>query len=453
MPLNTLKITNPATGQAIQTLPIDTAKSIKFRFESARAAQPVWAALPFAERIGIMEKLRDRLAAESADLASILTTETGTPIAQSRCELVSVLEYLDAFIAAAPRALGCGADGDTASGGMRGSVTIEPLGVIASISTWSHPYLAGCKVFIPALLAGNAVLYKPSEYATLPGLAIARLLHQSGVPEDIFSSIIGHSNMGEELLRYGLDGVFFTGSRTNGRRIVEALGGRMPRLQLELGGKNPVYVCEDADIANAAVEIARGAFMNSGQDCRAVSLIYVHENIGRPFLAAFADEVKRYRPGDPMNNNTLIGPIVVPERLARLNEYLADAQALGAKLLVGGRRAAGEYRWFEPLVLAGVNHGMTIMRRDNNAPIAGIMTVAGDTEALEQMNDSHYRLSAAVFSRTRERAEKILAGTNCDSAYWNCCARLNPGAPWTNAGSGLLPVSSIRSFTRLKAWY
>ena len=225
---------------------------------------------------------------------------------------------------------------------MEERITLEPLGVVANISAWNYPWFVGANVFVPALLAGNTVLYKPSEYAALTGLEIARLLHESGVPEDVFIALIGAGDVGAALLKQPVDGVFFTGSYGTGKRIAEAVRGRMVKLQLELGGKDPVYVCEDVDIAKAAAGIADGAFYNTGQSCCSVERIYVNEKIFKPFVDAFVAEVKGFKSGDPADDKTYIGPLTRAPQVKVLEAQVSDAKKKGARVLTGGKRGKGK---------------------------------------------------------------------------------------------------------------
>src|SRR5205823_4047289 len=215
-------------------------------------------------------------------------------------------------------------------------ISHEPLGVIANISAWNYPYFVGSNVFVPALVAGNAVLYKPSEYATLTGLHIAEMLHAAGVPDDTFIAVTGDGATGAALLRQPIDGVFFTGSYATGAKIAAAAGKRMIKVQLELGGKDPVYVCDDVEVKSAAAGLADGAFYNTGQSCCSVERIYVHEKVHDAFVAAFVIEVKSFRIGDPMDENTYIGPMTRRPQLDVLKRQVADAKRKGAKLLAGG---------------------------------------------------------------------------------------------------------------------
>src|SRR4051812_49352038 len=272
----TLSITNPATGALILRIAADGPREVAARYAAARAAQPRWAATPMRRRIAAIEKFRELVVARTEALATTLTQEVGKPIRQSRTELKGLVARLDFFIAESARALREQKVFVDPAQKLDERITHEPLGVVANISAWNYPYFVGSNVFVPALLAGNTVLYKPSEHATQTGLAIAELLHASGVPADAFIAVIGAGETGAALIAQPVDGVFFTGSHATGTRIAASLSGRLVKVQLELGGKDPTYVCDDADIGPAAEGLADGAFYNTGQSCCSVERIYVH---------------------------------------------------------------------------------------------------------------------------------------------------------------------------------
>jgi len=317
-------------------------------------------------------------------------------------------------------------------GGMVETIEQVPLGVVANISAWNYPYFVGANVFVPALAAGNAVLYKPSEYATLTGLEIGNLLHASGVPQDVFAVLVGGGRVGIELLKEPVDGVFFTGSYPTGKRIAEAVAGRLTKVQLELGGKDPTYVCEDVDVAAAAASLADGAMYNTGQSCCSVERIYVHERIHDAFVEAFVQEVQGFKVGEPADETTYIGPLTRSQQVKVLQMQVADAVAKGARLLAGGHaldRPGGH--WFAPSVLVDVDHDMAVMREESFGPIIGIQRVGSDDEAVRLMNDTEYGLTAGVYTRDPARARRLLAQVNAGSVYWNCCDRVSPRLPWS----------------------
>jgi len=450
-----LKVTNPANGEVVATLDTDDPRTVKAKYMQARAAQPGWARTPLKKRLEAIARFRDVVVGESDRLARVLTTEVGKPISQSRNELKGLLPRIDFFLGETARTLK--PEKISAEAAMEERITHEPLGVVANISAWNYPWFVGSNVFVPALLAGNTVLYKPSEFASMTGLEIARLLHESGVPEDVFIAIIGGRETGAALLKQPVDGVFFTGSYATGRRIAEAVRGRMVKLQLELGGKDPIYVCDDVDVAKAAAGIADGAFYNTGQSCCSVERIYVNEKVFKPFVDAFVAEVKGYKRGDPADDKTYIGPLTRAPQVKVLEAQVKDAKKRGAKVLTGGAPIRGKGNWFEPTVLVDVNHSMDVMRDESFGPVIGIMPVRNDAEAVKLMNDTEYGLTAGVYTNDRRRAEKILAGVGSGSVYWNCCDRVSPRLPWSgvgNSGIGLtLSTYGIETFTRPKAWH
>ncbi|MEO7888073.1 MAG: aldehyde dehydrogenase family protein, partial [Polaromonas sp.] len=384
--MNTLAIHNPATGALITDLPADDAASVATKAQRARIAQAAWATVPMDERKACITRFRAGIVAELDGLAAIMTRETGKPIKMSRNELNGLLGRIDFFLAEVGGATGTQTVFN--DGGMTEQIEHTPLGVVANISAWNYPWFVGGNVFIPALLTGNAVLYKPSEYAAMSGLAMARLLHAAGVPQDVFVPLIGGGAVGAALMEQKIDGLFFTGSHATGAKIAQALGPRLVKLQLELGGKDPTYVCEDADPKNAAESLADGAMYNTGQSCCSVERIYVHEKIYDAFVTAFLETVKTFKTGDPMGDDTYIGAITRAPQLDVLDAQVADAKVKGATLLAGGKRGAGLGNWYEPTVFSNVNHSMELMREESFGPIIGIQKVSGDAEAVKLMNDT-----------------------------------------------------------------
>jgi acyl-CoA reductase-like NAD-dependent aldehyde dehydrogenase len=453
-----LKIINPATQQVIKEIETDTPQSITEKFERASTAQKTWCKQPLEKRIESIRGFRELLVAKKEELASILTSEVGKPISQSRNELNGVLGRIDFFIENVGQALHSKNVLTDAQQKLEEKIGYEPLGVIANISAWNYPYFVGANVFVPALLTGNAVLYKPSEFATLTGLAIADLLYQAGIPKDVFIPVIGAGNVGAELLKQPIAGVFFTGSYNTGKVIAETAAKKMIKVQLELGGKDPIYVCDDVDVATAAEGIADGAFYNAGQSCCSVERIYVHEKVYDKFVEAFMKTVQGFVVGDPMDEKTYIGPLTRAQQIEFLEKQVADAKAKGAKLLSGGKKIEGKNgAYFEPTVFIDVDHKMDLMREESFGPIIGLQKVSGDEEALNLMNDTQYGLTAGVYTPNRDRAVRILSEVKAGSAYWNCCDRVSPRLPWSGRGhSGIgttLSIHGIETFLQPKGWH
>jgi acyl-CoA reductase-like NAD-dependent aldehyde dehydrogenase len=452
-----LQIPNPATEETLCEIAEDTTSSIDEKLRRAKAAQPAWAARPLEERLGAIRRFRERVSASIEELARTTTSEVGKPLSQSRNELRGLLFRIDFFLEHAPSVLSDERVLWAPDQGLEERIAREPLGVIVNVSAWNYPYFVGANVFVPGLLAGNAILYKPSEHATLTGLAIAKLLHESGVPEDVFIPVVGGGAVGADLVARPVGGVFFTGSYATGKKIAAAAAPNMAKLQLELGGKDPAYVAEDVDVKAAAEATADGAFYNAGQSCCAVERIYVHERIHAAFVAAFVDTVKAFVVGDPTDDKTYIGPLARKEQLAVLEAQIADAQEKGATVAAGGRRMDRKGWYFEPTVIVGADHRMKIMTDESFGPVIGIQSVPGDETALSLMNDTPYGLTAAIYTKDRKRAEQVLRGVNAGSAYWNCCDRVSPRLPWSGRGhSGVgstLSKDGIVAFTQPKAWH
>ncbi len=460
--MTTFTIHNPHTGALITTVPADNASSVAAKAHAARAAQPAWAATPMAERAACIQRFRAAIVAELDTLAAALTAEVGKPISQSRNELNGLLPRIDFFLEQFEVAVRDEHVFD--GGGVHEQISHVPLGVVANISAWNYPYFVGCNVIVPALLTGNAVLYKPSENALLSGQHITHLLHAAGVPKDVMACLVGAGDVGAALLDQKIDGVFFTGSHATGQRIANAVAPKMIKLQLELGGKDPSYVRADlfeADVRAAAESLADGAMYNTGQSCCSVERIYVHAAVFDAFLAHFVATVKGFKGGDPMDNATYIGAITRAPQVAVLQAQVADALAKGAVLHCGGHATteplSGFVFGFEATVLSNVNHTMSVMREESFGPVIGIQKVASDEEALTLMNDTRYGLTAGVYTRDEAKARNLLARVNAGSVYWNCCDRVSPRLPWSgvrDSGIGLtLSTAGIQTFTRTKAWH
>lgn len=453
--MSTLEITNPANGNRIAALPEDSAESVAAKYRAARSALNAWAAVPLSDKLAVIQRFRAGIVRDLDKLAAVTTSEVGKPLLQSKNELNGLLGRIDFFLEQAASTLAPRSVFNDA--GMHERISHEPLGVIANISAWNYPWFVSANVFVPGLLCGNAVLYKPSEFATLTGMEIGRLLHEAGVPKDVFSVLVGSGKVGAALLTQPIDGVFFTGSYATGKKIAEAVAGRMVKLQLELGGKDPTYVCEDVDVQVAAASLADGAMYNAGQSCCSVERIYVHERIYPAFVEAFTKEVQGFKIGEPTAEGTYLGPLTRAPQLLVLEQQIADAIGKGAKLVLGGKRIDKPGNWFEASVLVDVDHRMELMKEESFGPIIGIQKVASDAEAVELMNDTSYGLTAGVYTKDAARAQKLLARVHAGSVYWNCCDRVSPRLPWSGVGhSGIgltLSTYGIETFTRPKAWH
>lgn len=449
-----MNIINPATEEIIVTLAEDNHQTLNDKYRLLETGQKKWSRVSLQERMKIIANYHQLLLDEIEVLAKTLTEEVGKPLQQSRNEINGSRARIDWMLTHAEEYLMD--EIMSQSEGLKEIIRYEPLGVIGNISAWNYPYLVGTNVFIPALLAGNAVLYKPSEYSTLTGLHIKRLLKKAGIPDDVFQIAIGGAAVGEELLNLSLDGYFFTGSYKTGKHIYERVASKMVPCQCELGGKDPLYVCDDvADIATVAVATADGAFYNNGQSCCAVERIYVHKNVYDSYIQAFVQEVKSWKLGNPNEDGVYLGPLSRKSQLEFLSTQVQDAIQKGAKLECGGKPLDRKGYYFEPTVLTAVDHTMDIMKSESFGPVIGIMKVDNDEEAISLMNDTEYGLTASVYSSNSKRAEHILTAMDSGTGYWNCCDRVSAALPWSgrkHSGFGTtLSHAGIRAFVQPKA--
>jgi acyl-CoA reductase-like NAD-dependent aldehyde dehydrogenase len=451
-----LAVINPATEEIITELNIDTKENLQKKSELLKASKDDWYKVPLYERVAVIKKFSELLEKNVEHTAAVLTSEVGKPLQQSRNEINGARARIKWLTENAEKYLADEIMSE--SDEMKEKISYEALGVVCNISAWNYPYLVGVNGFIPALLAGNAVLYKPSEYSSLTGLQIEKLLKQAGVPENIFHIAIGGGSVGEILLELPFDGYFFTGSYKTGKYIYEKVSPKMVPCQCELGGKDPLYVADDVeDIKAVAAATADGAFYNNGQSCCSVERIYVHEKVYDQYIDEFVEEVRSWKIGQPNEHGVYIGPLTRKEQLMVLKNQIDDAKRKGATILTGGKKINSVGYFFEPTVLVDVNNQMSVMQEESFGPIIGIMKVKNDEEAIELMKDTEYGLTASVYSVDQMRAENILKKINVGTGYWNCCDRVSAALPWSgrkHSGFGVtLSHSGLRAFTKPKGYH
>ncbi|WP_299536391.1 aldehyde dehydrogenase family protein [Ulvibacterium sp.] len=451
-----MKVINPTTEAVIAELQPTDAKDLSRIIESLQEGQKAWSLKPVAERLACIVRFGELIQRNSDELAHILTSETGKPLRQSLNEIQGAQNRIDHLQQNAEKWLTSETLVD--SGSTHEKIVYEPLGVIANISAWNFPYNVGYNVFLYALIAGNSVLYKPSEFASLTGKQFEKNLWQAGVPENVFRCVIGGGDLGQRLLEESIEGYFFTGSYKTGLHIARTVAHKLVPVQLELGGKDPLYVMDDIiNVHQAALNAAEGAFYNNGQSCCAVERIYVSDTIHDDFVEALTAEVSSYTVGDPTDLKTYIGPLTRLQQLEVLKDQIADALSKGAILKTGGQKMDREGYYFEPTVLVNCDASMKVMQEESFGPVIGIQKVGSDSEALDLMQDTDYGLTAAVFSSDQKRALRVLEQLDVGTAYWNCCDRVSPNVPWSgrkHSGLGAtLSAQGIRAFVQPKSYH
>jgi acyl-CoA reductase-like NAD-dependent aldehyde dehydrogenase len=318
--------------------------------------------------------------------------------------------------------------------GFRRYIAREPVGIVMVIAPWNYPYLTAANTIVPALLAGNAVILKHAAQTLLVGERFAEAFRKAGLPKGLFQNLVLSHAQTEKLLGSGrIDHVNFTGSVAGGRAIERAMAGTFASLGLELGGKDPAYVMADAKLDHAIENLVDGAFYNSGQCCCGIERIYVDERVYDDFVAGYADLTKKYLVGNPLNEDTTLGPMARGTFADTVRGQIEEALRKGAKPLVGmkvdGDKPGSPY--LAPEVLVNVNHQMAVMREESFGPVVGIMKVRGDEEAITLMNDSPYGLTASIWTRDIERAAEIGERIETGTVYMNRCDYVDPHLVWT----------------------
>jgi acyl-CoA reductase-like NAD-dependent aldehyde dehydrogenase len=402
---------NPATGEVLRELECASESDMLAAVGRARAAQVAWAELGLRRRIGVLREFQAKLHARKSEIADAITREAGKPIAEAL--VTEVLVVLDAARFLIDNAWGLLRDepvphGNLATKLKSGRLVREPHGVIGIISPWNYPFSIPATETLAALVAGNAVVLKPSELTPLVALELASLLHAAGVPEDMFQVVVGDGSAGAALVRSPIDKLVFTGSVATGKRIAAAAAERLLPVVLELGGKDPMLVLDDADVGVASSAAVWGAFVNAGQTCLSVERCYVHRSLYEKFLTACTEKAKKLRVGHGEDRETDIGPMIRERQLQIVEAHVQDAKAHGTRILAGGMRfpELGK-NFFHPTVLADVTHDMRIMREETFGPVLPVMAFDSDDEAVNLANDSEYGLAASVWTRNRQRGERL----------------------------------------------
>lgn len=406
----------PATGALLGEVPVATTEDVRRAVARARRAQEAWALLPLPERRDRVLRFRNALVERAEEIVDLAVRETGKTRHDALVtEIFATAEIATWYAANAESILAPRRIELAHMKHRRAYVHYVPRGVVGVISPWNFPVVLTLGDAIAALLAGNAVVVKPSEVTPLVVQKTKDVWDATGLPEDLFQVVHGYGKTGADLIDAGVDKIVFTGGVATGRKVAAMCGERLIPCTLELGGKAPLIACEDCDLERTARAIVFGGFLNSGQVCLSVERVYAHAAIHDRLLERVVGLVSELRQGDPATSEVDVGAITFPRQLEIVEAHVRDAVAKGAVVRAGGRRRPGAGCFYEPTVLAGCDHGMTVMTEEIFGPIVPFMKVASEEEAIRLANDSHLGLNAYVFTKDRERgcriAERVAAGT------------------------------------------
>jgi acyl-CoA reductase-like NAD-dependent aldehyde dehydrogenase len=402
---------NPATGEVLRELECAGDSEVQAAVARAGAAQGAWAEIGVRKRIAMLREFQRRLHEKKSEIAEAITREAGKPVAEAlTTEVLVVLDAARFLIENAHRLLRDEPvpHGNLAAKLKNGRLVREPYGVVGIISPWNYPFSIPATETLAALVAGNAVVLKPSEFTSLVALELRSLLHAAGVPQEVFQVVVGDGATGSSLVHAQIDKLVFTGSVATGKRIAAAAGERLLPVVLELGGKDAMLVLDDADVDVASSAAVWGAFVNAGQTCLSVERCYVHRSLYELFLEACVEKTKKLHVGQGLDVETDVGPMIHERQLRIVESHVGDAVARGARVLAGGSRLPEMGKnFYQPTVLADVTHEMRIMREETFGPVLPVMAFDSDEEAVRLANDSEFGLAASVWTGNGERGERL----------------------------------------------
>jgi acyl-CoA reductase-like NAD-dependent aldehyde dehydrogenase len=450
---------SPIDGREVARRPIASDAQIAATLKASREAQSAWAQVPLKERCAAVLRFLDAMLARNQEIVPELAQQMGRPV-RFGGEFRGFEERVRYMVAIAEDSLKPVMPADPKPG-FRRMIKRTPVGIVLVIAPWNYPYLTAVNTIAPALIAGNSVILKHASQTILVGERFAQAMKAAGLPKGLFANIVlGHEQTTKLLASGSVNHVNFTGSVAGGKAIERAAAGTFTTMGLELGGKDPAYVRADVNLEHAIENLVDGAFYNSGQCCCGIERIYVDASVYDRFVEGFVGLTRQYVLGNPMDEATTLGPMAHTRFADVVRHQTAEALAKGARAMIDATafRANEEGTpYLAPQVLTQVDHSMSVMMEESFGPVVGIMKVQSDEEAIRLMNDSPYGLTAGIWTRDVEAAERIGDRIDTGTVFMNRCDYLDPALAWTGVkdtgrGASLSPIG-YEMLTRPKSYH
>ena len=454
----TIQTLTPIDGTVIFETAAASNQEIEAALTAGRHARATLSSLSIDERKAICTQALAILEQDKDEIAREITLQMGRPISHSKSEINGVKERAEYMIDIADTALA-----DLIPDPIKGQkrfIRRTPQGAVLIVAPWNYPLLTIANALFPALLAGNNVIIKPSSQTPLSAQRFVDAFDAAGLPKGALQCLHMDHTSTEKLLQDRLiDFLCFTGSVNAGRKLGTLSAGQFIGAGLELGGKDPAYVLEDANIDHSVEQLVDGAFFNAGQSCCGIERIYVHEKNFKSFVEGYVELANQYRLGNPLEPTTTLGPVVKKQAADFIRQQVTAAVGQGAKTLIDPNNHTcdtGQTAYLSPQVLTGVSHEMALMREESFGPVVGIMPVKSDAQAIELMNDSNLGLTASLWTNDLDRAESLGNKIETGTVFMNRCDYLDPALAWTGVkdtgiGVSLSPLG-FQQLTRAKSF-
>lgn len=454
-----IQCVSPVDGSVYATVSCTDDNDISKRLEQASNAQREWSSTSIEERGKLCSAAVDAMLEMGDEIVPELAWQMGRPVRFGKGELAGFEERARHMIDIAEESLRNIVPDEKE--GFKRYIKRDPLGLVFTIAPWNYPYLTAVNSIIPALMAGNAVFLKHASQTILVGERFDKAFEKAGLPSGLFNNVVLTHDQTTRLIQAGsFNQIMFTGSVPAGKSMESAAAGTFTGLGLELGGKDPAYVRADADVEFSAENVVDGAFFNSGQSCCGIERAYVHESVYHAFLEKTVETVKGYILGNPLQEETTLGPMVKPGAADFVRQQIDAAVSAGAKTCIdvnGFELDQHGSAYMAPQVVVDVDHSMSLMTEESFGPVLGIMKVSSDEEAIALMNDSEFGLTASIWSSDMDAAEAIGCEIETGTVFLNRCDYLDPALTWTgvkNTGrGGTLSKLGYENLTRPKSFH